>query len=60
MFESLALITTCWRYNAWARRALGRRRKLDAVSVMRFEGDRQIERWFYLADLEAFDAFFGP
>jgi uncharacterized protein len=38
----------------------GQTQKFDAVSVMRFEGGRQIERWFYLADLEAFDAFFGP
>jgi hypothetical protein len=26
---------------------------------MRFEGGRQIERWFYLHEPEAFDAFFA-
>lgn len=31
----------------------------DAVSIMRFEDGRQIERWFYLIDSDAFDAFFA-
>lgn len=33
--------------------------KFDAVSIMRFEDGRQIERWFYLIDPVAFDAFFS-
>lgn len=37
----------------------GRTKKFDAVSVMRFEGGRQIERWFHLLDAEGFDAFFA-
>jgi ketosteroid isomerase-like protein len=37
----------------------GERRAFDVSSVMRFEGGRQIERWFYLHDPEAFDAFFA-
>lgn len=37
----------------------GRTQKFDAVSVMRFEGGRQIERWIHLLDAEAFDAFFA-
>jgi ketosteroid isomerase-like protein len=37
----------------------GERRAFDASSVMRFEGGRQIERWFYLHDQEGFDAFFA-
>lgn len=37
----------------------GRTEKFDAVSVMRFESGRQIERWFYILDHEAFDAFFA-
>jgi ketosteroid isomerase-like protein len=37
----------------------GRTEKFDAVSVMRFEGRRQIERWIHVLDPEAFDAFFA-
>ncbi len=37
----------------------GRTQKFDAVSVMRFEGGRQIERWIHLPDAETFDAFFA-
>jgi len=37
----------------------GRTQKFDAVSVMRFEGGRQIERWIHLLDAEAADAFFA-
>ena len=36
----------------------GQRQKFDAVSVMRFEDGRQIERWFYIRDIDQFDAFF--
>ena len=31
----------------------------DVVSVMRFEGGRQRERWFHISDQEGFDAFFS-
>ena len=34
------------------------RRVFDAVSVMKFEDGRQIERWFHLLDQDEFDAFF--
>ena len=37
----------------------GHAQKFDAVSVIRFEGGRQIERWIHLVDAEAFDAFFA-
>ena len=37
----------------------GQTQRFQAVSVMRFEGGRQIERWFYLLDPDAFDAFFS-
>lgn len=37
----------------------GLTQKFDAVSVMRFEDGRQIERWFYIRDLDQFDAFFA-
>jgi len=37
----------------------GRTQKFDAVSIMRFEGGRQIERWIHLLDAKAFDAFFA-
>jgi ketosteroid isomerase-like protein len=36
----------------------GQTQKFEAVSIMRFEDGRQIERWFHLVNLEAFDAFF--
>lgn len=37
----------------------GRTEKFDAVSVMRFESGRQVERWIYLLRPDAFDAFFA-
>lgn len=37
----------------------GRCEKFDAVSVMRFESGRQVERWIYLCRPDAFDAFFA-
>ena len=37
----------------------GHTEKFDAMSVMRFESGRQIERWIYILDHEAFDAFFA-
>lgn len=37
----------------------GETKVFEAVSVMRFEGGRQIERWFHLLDPEGFDAFFS-
>lgn len=37
----------------------GDTRRFDVVSVMRFEGGRQRERWFHVADQEGFDAFFS-
>ena len=37
----------------------GHTEKFDAVSVMRFEGGLQIERWIHLIDLAAFDKFFA-
>ena len=36
----------------------GQTQKFDVVSIMRFEDGRQVERWFYLPDLDGFDAFF--
>jgi ketosteroid isomerase-like protein len=37
----------------------GDTQKFEAVSVMRFDDGRQLERWFHLLDIEAFDAFFA-
>jgi uncharacterized protein len=37
----------------------GDTQRFEATSVMRYEGGRQIERWFYPLDLPAFDAFFS-
>jgi ketosteroid isomerase-like protein len=37
----------------------GLTRRFDAVSVMRFEEGRQIERWFYIREIEQFDSFFA-
>jgi ketosteroid isomerase-like protein len=37
----------------------GQTQRFEATSVMRYEGGRQIERWFYLLDLPAFDGFFS-
>jgi ketosteroid isomerase-like protein len=37
----------------------GETQRFEATSVMRYEGGRQIERWFYLADLPAFEQFFS-
>ena len=37
----------------------GETQRLEAVSVMRFEGGRQIERWFHFVAPAAFDAFFS-
>ena len=37
----------------------GHRQTFDIFSVMRYEAGRQIERWFYAADLPAFEAFFS-
>jgi ketosteroid isomerase-like protein len=37
----------------------GETRRFQVVSVMRFEDGRQIERWFYLLDPDAFDSFFS-
>jgi ketosteroid isomerase-like protein len=37
----------------------GQTEMFEAVSVMRFEEGRQIERWFHLLDPDAFDAFFS-
>ena len=37
----------------------GETQRFEAVSVMRFEGGRQIERWFYFLAPTAFDAFFS-
>jgi ketosteroid isomerase-like protein len=37
----------------------GDTQRFEAVSVMRYEGGRQIERWFHLLDPPAFDAFFA-
>jgi ketosteroid isomerase-like protein len=37
----------------------GLTQNFGAVSVMRFEDGRQIERWFYIRDIDPFDAFFG-
>jgi ketosteroid isomerase-like protein len=37
----------------------GQTQRFEATSVMRYEDGRQIERWFYLLDLPAFDGFFS-
>jgi ketosteroid isomerase-like protein len=37
----------------------GETQRFEATSVMRYEGAHQIERWFYLWDLPAFDEFFS-
>jgi ketosteroid isomerase-like protein len=37
----------------------GGTQRFEVTSVMRYEGGRQIERWFYLLDLPAFDGFFS-
>ena len=37
----------------------GSTEKFDAISIMRFEDGKQIERWFHLVDLDAFDTFFA-
>ena len=37
----------------------GEPQRFEAISVMRYDGGSQIERWFYLTDLPAFDAFFS-
>ena len=37
----------------------GEPQMFEAVSIMRFDGGRQLERWFYLPEEDAFDAFFA-
>lgn len=37
----------------------GETQMFEAVSIMRFDGGRQLERWFHLPDQDAFDAFFA-
>ena len=37
----------------------GETQMFEAVSIMRFDGGRQVERWFHLPEQDAFDAFFA-
>lgn len=37
----------------------GETQMFEAVSIMRFDGGRQLERWFYLPEQVAFDTFFA-
>ena len=37
----------------------GETQMFEAVSIMRFDGGRQLERWFHLPDQDAFDAFYA-
>ena len=37
----------------------GETQTFESVSIMRFDGGRQLERWFYFPEQDAFDAFFA-
>jgi ketosteroid isomerase-like protein len=43
------------RFGATAR---GETQMFEAFSIMRFDGGRQVERWFHVPEQDAFDAFF--